>query len=71
MERLRDGSTRRFVVVFRHRPQAVIVDVSDQDDFYASLVRRETRCLIAIAAPNGGTRPWRRACSRPAITART
>jgi hypothetical protein len=31
MERLRDGSACRFVVVFRNRPQAVVLHVSEYD----------------------------------------
>jgi PHD/YefM family antitoxin component YafN of YafNO toxin-antitoxin module len=31
MERLRDGSARRFVVLFRNRPQAVVLHVSEYE----------------------------------------
>lgn len=31
MEQLRDGSARRFVVVFRNRPQAVVLHVSEYE----------------------------------------
>lgn len=31
MERLRDGSARRFVVLFRNRPQAVVLHISEYE----------------------------------------
>jgi hypothetical protein len=31
MERLRDGSARRFIVFFRNRPQAVVLHVSEYE----------------------------------------
>jgi hypothetical protein len=31
MERLRDGSARRFIVFFRNRPQAVVLPVSEYE----------------------------------------
>lgn len=31
MEQLRDGSARRFVVVFRNRPQAVVLHVNEYE----------------------------------------
>jgi PHD/YefM family antitoxin component YafN of YafNO toxin-antitoxin module len=31
MERLRDGSARRFVVFFRNRPQAVVLHISEYE----------------------------------------
>lgn len=31
MEQLRDGSARRFVVVFRNRPQAVVLHVAEYE----------------------------------------
>lgn len=31
MERLRDGKARRFVIVFRNRPQAVVLHVSEYE----------------------------------------
>lgn len=31
MERLRDGSARRFVVLFRNRPQAVVLHITEYE----------------------------------------
>ncbi len=31
MERLRDGSARRFIVFFRNRPQAVVLHIAEYD----------------------------------------
>lgn len=31
MERLRDGQARRYVIVFRNRPQAVVLHVSEYE----------------------------------------
>jgi prevent-host-death family protein len=31
MERLRDGKARRFIIVFRNRPQAVVLHVSEYE----------------------------------------
>jgi PHD/YefM family antitoxin component YafN of YafNO toxin-antitoxin module len=35
MERLRDGNARRFVIVFRNRPQAVVLHVSEYERLLA------------------------------------
>jgi hypothetical protein len=36
MERLRDGTARRFVIVFRNRPQAVVLHISEYERLLAS-----------------------------------
>ena len=35
MERLRDGKARRFIIVFRNRPQAVVLHVSEYERLLA------------------------------------
>jgi len=35
MERLRDGRARRFIIVFRNRPQAVLLHVSEYERLLA------------------------------------
>jgi PHD/YefM family antitoxin component YafN of YafNO toxin-antitoxin module len=35
MERLRAGSARRFVIVFRNRPQAVVLHISEYERLLA------------------------------------
>ena len=36
MERLREGTARRFIIVFRNRPQAVLLHVSEYERLLAS-----------------------------------
>jgi hypothetical protein len=45
MERLRDGSARRFIVFFRNRPQAVVLHV----DEYERLLRQAGETGQAMA----------------------
>jgi PHD/YefM family antitoxin component YafN of YafNO toxin-antitoxin module len=35
MERLREGKARRFIIVFRNRPQAVVLHVSEYERLLA------------------------------------
>lgn len=35
MERLRDGKARRFIIVFRNRPQAVVLPISEYERLVA------------------------------------
>ena len=41
MERLRDGRSRRFIIVFRNRPQAVVLHVSEYERLLASAEERQ------------------------------
>ena len=35
MERLRDGKARRFIIVFRNRPQAVVLTITEYERLLA------------------------------------
>ncbi len=41
MERLRDGRARRFIIVFRNRPQAVVLHVSEYERLLALAEERQ------------------------------
>jgi PHD/YefM family antitoxin component YafN of YafNO toxin-antitoxin module len=43
MEQLRDGSARRFVVLFRNRPQAVVLHVSEYERLVEAAGERTPR----------------------------
>ncbi len=43
MERLRDGTARRFIIFFRNRPQAVVLHISEYERLVALAGENEQR----------------------------